>query len=149
MALPGLMASVVALLHSRDWHVRKEAVWVVGTVARAGTAQHGEALLELGVVGPLVKSLHDSRGAGAGAGMVEAGVDAVEAVLGLRRHQDAAPLLNAERLAGMFEEAGLVEELHCLPEYAASNVVAKGDQILMLYYPQEVEEEGVSTEEAV
>ena len=81
MALPGLMASVVALLHNRDWHVRKEAVWVVLTVARFGTAQHGEALLELGVVGPLVKSLHDSRGAGAY--MVEAGVDAVEAVLGL------------------------------------------------------------------
>ena len=152
MALPGLTASVVALLHHGDKRVRSEAAWVVYWAARNGTAQHGEALLELGVVGPLVKSLHDSRGARAE--IVEVGVNAVAAVLGLCRYQDVAPLLSAERLAGMFEEADLVEELFRLEDYAAradyaaSTVVAKGNEMLkMLNYGVE-EEESVIMENA-
>jgi len=132
------MRTVVALLGTGEggggeWHVRKEAAWVVSNVAAVGTLGHCAALLELGVVGPLTHVLASSRDNR----ILSVVLDAVEALLSMRQKAGN----NTRDVHDMFEAVGLLDALENVQRDAPDDVYEKCVGVLKKHFPLEEDDE--------
>ena len=115
-----------------EWHVRKEATWVICNAAAAGTAAHVCALVAGGVVEPLVGVLAaapDER-------ILTVVLDAIAAILAVEARLKAEdnPAAAMCRFAEKFEEHGLIARLEELQNHASNDVYEKSYRLLTAHY---------------
>jgi hypothetical protein len=132
MTTPALMPAVVRLLSKgSEPACRKEAAWVVCNVATVGTQEHAAAVLALGVVRPLtdlLASTQDPR-------ILSVVLDALKSLLDMgAANRLGAPGGGAGTLADAFEEAGLLDALESIQQYAQEEVYQKCVTIIETHF---------------
>jgi hypothetical protein len=149
MTTPALMPAVVRLLSKgSEPACRKEAAWVVCNVATVGTQEHAAAVLALGVVQPLTDLLattQDPR-------ILSVVLDALKSLLDMgAANRLGAPGGGAGTLADAFEEAGLLDALDQIQQFAQEDVYQKCVAIIETHFgfdPEDEEPPAASATEA-
>ncbi len=139
MTTPALMPAVVRLLSKgSEPACRKEAAWVVCNVATVGSQEHAAAVLALGVVRPLTDLLattQDPR-------ILSVVLDALKSLLDMAaQNKLGAPGGARGTLADAFEEAGLLDALESIQQYAQDEVYQKCVTIIDSHFGFEEAEE--------
>jgi hypothetical protein len=123
-----LVPSLVQLMRTGEFDIKKEACWALSNATSGGRAEHLRYLVEQGALPALcdLLSSHDAK-------IVKVALEAVENLLKVGK-KDAERSGQKNAYAGLVEECGGLDKLEALQEHEAEDIYHRSQDLLRVYF---------------